>query len=157
MIRMIVGLSRIGLCVLFVAIQQLPSNAQSAKPEAAISVEWQVAKDQVADVQKAVSVKEAQAYDTRNPILIGAVILVGAAVLPQIAQAVIDVYYRYQSGGVIIDLTKEPMLISTSNRISPGFALIISKNGNQLLEVGGVKPLKVEDLIPILKAAGLKG
>jgi hypothetical protein len=147
------------LCVvLSVALllgQMLPTNAKS--PKQGISIEWQVASDQVDEVKKAVPVKEAQAYETRNPILIGAVILVGVAVLPQIAQAVIDVYYRYQSGGVIIDLTKEPMLISTSNRIAPGFALVISKSGNQMIEVGGVKPLKVDDLTSILKAAGLKG
>jgi hypothetical protein len=47
-------------------------------------------------------------------------------------------------------------LISTSDRIAPGYALVISKSGNQLIEVGGVKPLKVEDLTAILKV-GLQG
>lgn len=144
---------KITLCLIVFLWQAQLSWAESPKRADRISIEWQVAKDQVDDVKKVMPVKEAQTYDTRNPLLIGAVVLVGFAVLPQIAQAILDVYYRYKSGGVIFDTTKDPVLISTSDRIAPGFALVISKTGSQMIEVGGVKPMKVGDLAVILKAA----
>jgi hypothetical protein len=146
--------AKIGWCFIAVLWQVQLLQAESPKQTNGISVEWQVASDQVNDVKKAVPLKEAQAEGTRNPILIGAVVLIGVVALPQIAQAIVDVYYRYKSGGVVID--KEPILISTSDRIAPGYALVISKSENQVIEVGGVKPLKVEDLTSILKAALLK-
>jgi hypothetical protein len=139
------------IAMLCVGIQA--SMAQDGRGEPEVPVEWRVAKDQVDAIKQIVPLKEAQVYDTRNPILVGAIVLVGAVVLPQIAQAIIDVYNRYKSGGVIIDTTREPILISTNSRIAPGFALIISKDGTRLIEVGGVQPLKLDDLKAILSMA----
>jgi hypothetical protein len=114
--------------------------------EPELKVEWRVTQDQVEYVQGAMEVKKAETYDQRNPIVIGAVVLIGAAVVPKVVQSIVDVYYRYKSGGVIIDTRNQPVVISTSPRVAPGYALVISTEGVKTIQIGGVQPISSEDL-----------
>jgi hypothetical protein len=117
-------------------------DAQSAE----LQVEWRVTDDQVKSVSEAMPVTKAETYDQRNPLLIGAIVLIGVSLVPKLAQAIADVYYRYKSGGVIIDTRGQPVIISTSPRVAPGYALVISNDGVKTIQVGGAQPISAEDL-----------
>ena len=131
-----------------------------AAAESELQVEWRVAEEQVKPVTEAMAVTKGETYEQRNPLLIGVVVLVGVALVPKVAQAIVDVYYRYKSGGVIIDARSQPVVISTSPRVAPGYALIISSDGVKTVQIGGAQPITGEDfkgLIDILTAAAKKG
>lgn len=137
---------------------------QSGRLEAAnqdLQVEWRVTEEQAQVISKSLDVKRIDTYDQRNPILIGAVIMVGVALAPKVAEAIGDVYYRFKSsGGVIIDIRSKPIVISTSDRVAPGYALVVSDSGVKTIQVGGAQPLKGEDLkelIDVLISAVPKG
>lgn len=125
-----------------------------------LQVEWRVTEEQAKTISNTLDVKKVDTYDQRNPILTGAVILVGTTLVPKIAEAIGDIYFRFKSsGGVIIDIRSKPVVISTSNRVAPGYALIISDNGVKTIQVGGSQPLKGDDLkglLDVLMAAARK-
>ena len=122
-----------------------------------IVIEWRILPDQLELVPDDAPLEEGEPADTRNPLLVGAIVLVGAWAAPKIAQAVLDVYHRYQGGGVIIDLRSLPLVVETSPRIPPGFALIISDDGAETLSLGGVDPLKPDDLAEFIANAAKGG
>jgi hypothetical protein len=125
-----------------------------------LNVEWRVPEDQVQPLMEAIPLKKTDKYNQRNPLLIGAVVLIGAALVPKIAQAVIDVCYRYKSGGVIIDTRSQPVVVSADPSVAPGYALIISKDGVKTIQLGGAQPISPEDykgLTEILLSVVKKG
>ena len=130
-------------------ICQMPAKADDTN----VSIEWRVFQDQVADIKKNTPLTEGKTSDTRNPLIIGAIVLVGAWALPKIAQAVLDVYYRYQTGGVIIDLRGTPLIIQTNPKIPPGTALVVTASGVQTISLVGVGAIEASELSEVLKQA----
>ena len=143
------------------AIALTGSWYRSLAKDAELEVEWRVTEQQAEVLSKKLDVKKIDTYDQRNPILIGAVVLVGVALVPKIAEAIGDVYFRFKSsGGVILDVRSKPIVISTSDRVAPGYALIITDSGAKAIQVGGSQPIKGEDLkalLDVLMAATPKG
>jgi hypothetical protein len=133
-------------------------SVSAADPE--LDVEWRVPEDQVKPLMEAIPLKKTDKYNQRNPLVIGAIILIGAALVPKIAQAIVDVCYRYKSGGVIIDTRSQPVVVSADPSVAPGYALIISKDGVKTIQLGGAQPVSAEDykgLTEILLSAIKKG
>jgi hypothetical protein len=134
----------------------LPAFAEekgvSRDPSSKVRVEWQVTKDQADDVKKVLPLTQTATSNTSNQ-LVAASILVGAAFIPELAQAVIDVYYRYKNGGVIIDARGEPIIVQTSDRVALGHAVIITVNESKLVQIGGTDKVTLDVLSDLLSAA----
>jgi hypothetical protein len=138
-------------------LSRLPSASAAetadATKQVSSEVEWHIQEDQIKPLLKSAQVKRVTPDQTRNPLLIGVAIYVGISLLPELAQSILDVYYRYKSGGVIIDVRNTPIVIQTSKSVAPGYALIISAEGARTVQLGGAQKADASVLSSLLTAA----
>src|SRR5215831_13145471 len=107
--------------------------------KAGIEVEWHVNKQEADDLKK-FKVREPDAYETKNPIVIGLVVVVGSFVVPQIIEAFGDLWQKYRSDGFVLDTRGDKLVIEKSARIPAGQIVVVSKEGVETIRVGGPNP-----------------
>jgi len=122
------------------------AGAEQLEPSSKVRVEWQVTKDQADDVKKVLPLAQTASSDTAS-------IFVGAALVPELAQAVINVYSGYKIGGVTIDAQGEPIIVQTTDRVAAGSAVIITVNESKLVQIRGAERVALDVLTGFLAAA----
>jgi hypothetical protein len=122
------------------------AGAEQLEPASKVRVEWQVAKDQADDVKKVLPLAQTATSDTVS-------IFVGAALVPELAQAVINVYSGYKNGGATIDARGEPIIVQTNDRVAAGSAVIITVNESKLVRIRGAERVTLDVLSGLLAAA----
>lgn len=120
----------------------LAASSDTRDPAKRVSseVEWHIQDNQKDALLAAAQVTQASDSDhTRSPLLIGVAIYIGISLLTDLAQSVVDVYFRYKSGGVIIDVRNTPIVVQTSKSVAPGYALVVSSDGAKTVQLGGAQ------------------
>ena len=121
------------------------AGAEQLESSSKVRVEWQVTKDQADDVKKVLPLAQTATSDTAS-------IFVGAALVPELAQAVINVYSGYKNGGVTIDARGEPIIVQTNDRVAAGSAVIITVNESKLVQIRGAERVTLDVLSGLLAA-----
>ena len=105
-----------------------------------IEVEWHINKQEAEDLKQKFKVVEPDAYETKSPLVVGLVVLVGSFVVPQIVEAFGDLWQKYRSDGFILDIRGDKLVIEKSTRVPAGHVIVVSKEGVETIRVGGPNP-----------------
>lgn len=115
-------------------------GATAAPSSAPIQVEWRVNKQEADELKAKFNVAESDGYDTKHPVVIGVIILVGSFVAPQIIDALLDIWQKHRNDGFLLDTRGDKLVIEKSARIPAGNIVIVSKDGVETKHVGGPNP-----------------
>jgi hypothetical protein len=114
--------------------------ARHEATEPRVNVEWHVNAREADDLKKSFELVQPDSYETKNPVAIGLIVLVGSFVVPQIIEAFGDIWEKYRSDGFVLDARGEKLVIEKSARVPPGNVIVVSKDGVETVRVGGPNP-----------------
>ena len=147
--KMIVGIAATPLLLRQLSFAQ-EAAATELKPPEAVSFSWRVLPAHRALVESTLKYKGSVTTENEKGLPIVAV-FVGIALLPYLANAIIDLQHKLTRLGIVIDTRQKEIKISTDPNLPKGAILLIDKSGSKLIEPADVKD--PSDLVKAISAS----
>lgn len=124
----------------YAALSAQATQADDSATGRSVNVEWHLTKEEAVDLKRKYRVEEPSQFETRNPVVIGVIVLVGSFLVPQIVEAFADLFVKYKSDGFLVDARGERLVVEKSVRVPPGYVIVVGKEGIETVKVGGPNP-----------------